>query len=346
LSTAPPAPAANPLLLGHEAAEAIWLRAWRSGRLPHGWLLTGPMGVGKATLAYRMARRLLAGDRAATEPPAADSGLFRMIAHGGHPDLHVLSPDSSGRKLRPEIKVDEVRAIQEKLYATSAMGGARILLVDAADELNRNAANALLKLLEEPPAAHFLLLVCHRPGALPRTIASRCAQLRLRPLPQALVEEGLLRLGPELPAGRDRLLASLADGSLGRAFDLEAQGWPEAYAALLATLEQAGGADPLPIAEQLAAIGRQQGFPVAVDLLGGLIRRAARIAAGAALAVPLVPDEPARLRALGPGLDRWVGLWDKLGASAGQTEGLNLDPLQTFLGLVQGIGGGAAAAAR
>jgi DNA polymerase-3 subunit delta' len=336
----PPPPAANPLLLGHATEEAVWLRALRSGRLPHAWLILGPRGVGKATLAYRLARRLLAGDRGAGEPPGPESAVFRMVAHRSHPDLHVLAPDrEASRKLRPEIRVEAARDALEPLYATSAFGGARVLLVDAADELNRSAANALLKLLEEPPPALVLLLICQRPGLVPATIASRCAKLRLRPLPRDLVLEGLRRLAPALAEERRARLAELAGGSIGRALELEALGWPEAYAELVQAIEAGatGDGDALAVAEKLAELGRQHGFPHAVALLAELVHRAARVAAGAVPAVELVPEEAPRLRGLGLGLDRWTRLWEKLAAAAGQAEALNLDPLQTFLGLVHGI---------
>ena len=144
--------------------------------MPHAWLLRGPRGVGKATLAYRFARRLLAGDdhaRAATDPTHP---VFRMVANKAHPDLRVLERVVNPKtgKLSKDILVDQVRYADEAMYATAARAGRKVLLVDPADELNTSGANALLKLLEEPPASVVILLVCQRPGLLPRR-SSRAA---------------------------------------------------------------------------------------------------------------------------------------------------------------------------
>jgi len=228
----PPAPSANPHLLGHAAAERAWLAAWRAGRLPHAWLLAGPRGVGKATLAYRLARAYLAG--LSKEPtwndPAAP--VFRMVASRGHPDLVVLEP-ATGKGKGGLWKVGEVRGALEGLYRTSSTGR-RICLIDEADAvLNDEGENALLKVLEEPPRGLVFLLVAQRPGRLLRTIHSRCAALHLAPLPEPLVEEGLRRLLPDRdPAGLPRL-AELGEGSIGRALEMEALDWAGGYAALL-----------------------------------------------------------------------------------------------------------------
>jgi DNA polymerase-3 subunit delta' len=241
--TEPPAPAANPYLVGHAVAERAWLTAWRSGRLPHAWLLAGPRGVGKATLAYRLARAYLAGRgaEAAWNDPTAP--VFRMVASRGHPDLVVLEP-ATGKGKNGLWKVGDVRDALEGLYRTSTTGR-RVCLIDEADTvLNEEGENALLKVLEEPPPGLVFLLVAQRSGGLLRTIQSRCAALRLAPLPEALVEEGLRRLVPDRdPADLPRL-AELGEGSIGRALELGALDWTGAYAALLdafATARDEGG---------------------------------------------------------------------------------------------------------
>jgi DNA polymerase-3 subunit delta' len=177
-------------LVGHARAELVVLEGLRSRRLAHAWLIAGPEGVGKATFAYRMARFVLAGPdpfgRAARatslEIPASDPAA-RRIAAGAHPDLFLLERTiGSTGKLRTEITVDDARRATAFLQATSGEGGWKVLIVDAADELNRNAANALLKIIEEPPGRSLVLLVAHVPARLPATILSRCRRLRLDPL--------------------------------------------------------------------------------------------------------------------------------------------------------------------
>ena len=182
-----PAPRDNPELYGQDAALAVLGRALASGRLAHGWLLTGPPGIGKATLAFRFARALLAGPDAidARLSLRPDHPVFRQVARASIPISTVLEAERDPRtgRLRSEITVDAVRAATASLQMTAAAGGYRVAMVDGAESMNRNAANALLKTLEEPPARSVLILVSHRPGSLAATIRSRCAKLRLSPLP-------------------------------------------------------------------------------------------------------------------------------------------------------------------
>ena len=192
------APRENPDLLGHEHTERELRRLAEGGRLPHALLLTGPRGIGKATLAFRLTRFLLAqpADR-------ADSGLvvdpasnaFRRVASGGHADLLTVERayDPRRRRLRSDIIVEDVREISGFMRLTAAEEGWRIVIVDSAEEMNRNAANALLKILEEPPHRALLLLISHSPGQLLPTIRSRCRRCPLAALPQPLVVELLER---------------------------------------------------------------------------------------------------------------------------------------------------------
>lgn len=345
MTSSHPPPAANPLLIGQARAEEVLLRAIHRGRLPHAWLFRGPAGIGKATLAYRFARRLLAG--AAHEDAAAnpDHAVFRMVAHGAHPDLRVLQRAANPRngKLLKEISVEQVREADAALHATAAQARHKVLVVDAADELSSSAANALLKLVEEPPAGVVLVLVCQRRGLLPATIISRCAQLNLVPLAREQVLEGLGRLAPALTPDRAALLAELAGGSLGRAIELETTGWIERYAELLAslTLGRSGEAARLALTTRLDSLIGSLGFRGTADLMAFLLRRLAQLEAGRPPAVELAPDEVATLRSLstGRGLDRWVALWEKLSALALRVESVNLDPLSAILQLVHGICG-------
>ena len=190
-------------LFGHGDAEAAFLDAFRSGRLHHAWLIVGPKGIGKATLAYRIARYLfefpdqadptiqLHGDLS-TDPagPAA-----ARVAAEAHPNLLVLKRpyDDKNKRLKTEIPVDEVRRTQGFFGTTAAEEGWRVCIIDSADDLNRNAANALLKTLEEPTDRGLYLIVCHNPGRLLATIRSRCRTLRLKPLEDQALERALSR---------------------------------------------------------------------------------------------------------------------------------------------------------
>jgi DNA polymerase-3 subunit delta' len=231
----------NPSLIGHTEAEATLLAAVASGRLPHAWLLLGPKGIGKATLAFRFARYLLSGlgeavkaeagpslfgddEPAAAAPPQSlaldpDHPIFRRIAAKGHADLMVLDADlATGRST--VIPADAIRTLGPFLHQTAGEGGRRVVIVDALDELNPTGANALLKLVEEPPAGAVLILVAHSMARVLPTIRSRCRTLRLAPLTTADVEAVLAEQAPtEDPAARAQA-AHLAEGSPGRALAL------------------------------------------------------------------------------------------------------------------------------
>ena len=341
------APHANPLLFGHAFAEQVMLRAWVKGSLPHAWLLRGPRGIGKATLAYRFARRLLAGpnhERAATDP---DEPVFRMVANKAHPDLRVLERVVNPKtgKLAREILIDQVRQVEEALHGTAARAGHKVLVIDAADELNLPGANALLKLLEEPPSGTVLLLICQRPSNLPRTILSRCMQLPLTPLSGPELLRGLAVMAPELREERRVLLAGLAGGSVGQALEMEAAGWLDRYAELVKGLAEAQGsiAARVTLAGNLVRGNDGGGFRSTAELVGFALRRLAVLQAGRPPARELFAGELALLHGLaaGRGLDRWVALWDKLTALAGRVDQLNLDPVQATLQVVQAICGAA-----
>lgn len=230
-------PRANPDLIGHAHAEKAILAAIASGRLPHAWLLLGPKGVGKTTLAFRFARYLLAHPPGAAEegpglfgsdaPPALPSSLFvdpagpvfRRTVSGGHADLLVLD-ESSATGRTSQIPVEAVRSLGPFLHQTAGEGGRRIVIIDALDEINSAGANALLKLLEEPPSGAVLILVAHSLARVLPTIRSRCRLLRLGPLPEADVRAVLQQQAPDAPAGELAEAAALSLGSPGKALAL------------------------------------------------------------------------------------------------------------------------------
>jgi DNA polymerase III subunit delta' len=221
-----PHPRAADVLFGHAGAEAALLAAYRSGRVPHAFLILGPKGIGKATLAYRFARFVLANaDPAAPQVAAANSlaldkdhPVARRIAAQAQPDLLVLerTPNEKG-VLRQQIAVDDVRRTVSFFGSTAGEGGWRIAIVDAVDELNRSSANALLKVLEEPPQRGLLLLVSHSAARVPPTLRSRCRAIALRPLAESDVAAALAAAAG-LAAGDPQVAAAAAasDGSVAR----------------------------------------------------------------------------------------------------------------------------------
>jgi DNA polymerase-3 subunit delta' len=199
-------PSENPVLTGHAEAAAAVAGAYKAGKLPHGLLLAGPRGIGKATLAFHVAHHLLAHPNAERAPqmlavPDPTSALFRQIAMGAHPGiLHLTRPfNDKTKKFATLLTVDEIRRVNRFLSMTSHDGSFRVVIVDSADDMNVNAANALLKNLEEPPSRTVFLLMTHSPGSLLPTIRSRCQMIRLQPLSDGEVEATLRRLGMPLP---------------------------------------------------------------------------------------------------------------------------------------------------
>ncbi len=214
---------------GSSNAEMNLLDAHRAGRLHHAWLLTGPEGIGKATLAYRFARFLLAHPDPASAIVQSATSLFvgaehpvsGQVARLSHQDLSVVRRGltKDRKSLRTEISVDEVRDALSVFRTTAGAGGWRIVIVDAADDLNRSSANALLKMLEEPPARSIFILVAHRPGQLLPTIRSRCRTLRIPALTQIMVQEGIKRITGVDEASAVEAAAQ-SEGSMRQALDL------------------------------------------------------------------------------------------------------------------------------
>ncbi|MBV9655558.1 MAG: DNA polymerase III subunit delta', partial [Acetobacteraceae bacterium] len=300
------------------------------GRMHHAWLLTGPEGVGKATLAFRFARRLLAG--VPGEPslfldPAQP--VFRRVAAGSHADLRTVERawDDKKKRWRSEIVVDAVRAASEFLRLTPAEGGWRVVVVDGAENLNRNAANALLKVLEEPPSRAVLLLTCAAPGRLLPTVRSRCRRLGLAPLAPAAMADALAAFRPDLPLSERDALAAIAEGSPGRALLLaEEEGLRLAQLVddvLTGLPAAARPKNPYEIAD---ALGRSDtAFGTFMELLRASVATAVREAARGR-------SDAARNRLLaGRSLDAWGEVWQGLSRLQDETERFNLDKRQAVL---------------
>jgi len=244
-----------------------------------------------------------------------DHPVFHRVAAGSHADLLTVSVGvmQDGRP-RSEIVVDDVRAVAEFFSKTSAEGGWRVAIIDGADLMNRNAANALLKVLEEPPARSLLLLVAHAPGRVLPTILSRCRRLALRPLDDALVDAFIAARHGDASAEDRQIAVALAEGSPGRAAELIEKDGVELYRQILALMSRLPRLDHAglnALADEIAGRGGEEAFRQFTMLFGGLLTRAARAAGGAPhMALPMEAEILARLGRMAS-LDRWFEVWEK-----------------------------------
>ncbi|MDA1132038.1 MAG: DNA polymerase III subunit delta' [Proteobacteria bacterium] len=344
-------------LTGHAAAESALRTAWQSGRMPHAWLLGGPRGIGKATLAYRFTRAVLASGRtglfAGTPewevPPGHE--VFRWIANEAHPDLHVVAPsvDSRTGKLREGIVVDDARRIADFFSRTAADGGWRVAIVDAADELNVAAANALLKAVEEPPDRGLVLIVCHRPGIVLPTIRSRCRVLPMGRLSDAEVAAVLSRQWPELEPAVAAGLVVMAEGSPGRAIDLGESDGFGLYADLVAMLGRLPEHDTALMhrfADRIARRDAARAFRTLADLPAWWVARLVRWGAAQPPASEAAPGEINTFERLLPRLSlaQWTAVWETLSRDAARAQSRNLDRKQAALLLLTTLAEAAGAA--
>ncbi|MBK8175734.1 MAG: DNA polymerase III subunit delta' [Rhodospirillales bacterium] len=350
-----PHPRSSPDLIGHDAAWARVSRWIERDQLPQALLICGPRGIGKATLAYRVARVLLGGARGGglAGTGSADGGAqetqeSRWIVSATHPDLLSIERafDETRGRIRAEIIVDDVRRIATFLSSSPAMGGWRLVIVDSADEMNRNAANALLKTLEEPSDKCLILLIAHRPALVSATIRSRCRRLLLQPLSNDVLQLLAGQFLPEMAREDIAGLCALADGSIGRVLQFARHGGLASERALRGFFTDVSNLPGIPgaTANTLLAFAADpplpvddEGFGVAMEVLFWWLRRIAEAASR---------DESGRERGGGDDrvgdtallralcarapLDRWLQVWDKSQQLAQSAAAGNLDRAQVL----------------
>ncbi len=341
-------------LFGQDAAQAAFLQAAESGRLHHAWLLTGPRGIGKATLAWRIARHLAAREDAdaggglfgdAPPPPSLempeDHPVWRRSLALAEPRISLCRRawDPKAKRLMTRISVDEIRRLKSAFALSAADGGWRAAIIDSADEMNREAQNALLKLLEEPPKNTVLLLVCHQPARLLPTIRSRCRELRLLPLSAEDLARALHQA--EQPIEEVEILHRLSNGAPGDAVRLLAGDGPALYRSILEIVGQAPRMDIGAIGALAArCVGATNAprYDAVIRLLPLLLARLAR--AGCGQDADLLPEEATLAARLSPDIVTargWAETQQQITERADYARSVNLDPEQVILDMFLAI---------
>ncbi|MDI1226914.1 MAG: DNA polymerase III subunit delta' [bacterium] len=342
-------PKSNPDLLGHEAVEAALLADFNAGRMPHALILSGPSGIGKATLAYRIARFLFkqgggqeAGLFGEPEKPStlhvsAEDPVFRRVVSGGHADLVVVERelDEKKGKLKQDIPVDSVRDIKHKLHSKAAEGGWRVAIVDSAEYLNATGQNALLKVLEEPPSKTLLILTTSQPGSFLPTIRSRCRMVNMDPLPPATLAKLLEKFIPTIGDGEKDAISRYAEGSIGQALQFYADGGMALYGELLKTVSTIPALDIVALHNNAEKLSREeQKYETCRAILTGWCQRLAQVEARGTRVTDMMPGDGVILQKL---LDQFpprhfLLTWEKMSQMFRQAEWSNLDKRQALIG--------------
>ncbi len=314
-------------ILGHDAAISALLAAAAGPRMHHGWILSGPEGIGKAGLAHDFALRLLAEAAGPPPPPGLavpqDHPIARLFAAGTHPDFVSLSRlvkedkgEASEVKLARNISVDQIRGLQRLLNIRPSLSDRRVVVIDAADDLERGAANALLKSLEEPPPGLIFLLVAHAPGRLLPTIRSRCRMLPMQPLDEATMRVALRRVMPDTDSAEIGAMVRAGAGSPGRALGFAGLGLDEIDQRLsrIATTGDPDNSERLALSRTLALKAARPRYDV-------FLRRA-----------PAFIATEAKRRS-GPALADAISAWEAATQIAASAAILSLDPSATVFAL-------------
>lgn len=344
-----PRPRETDGLYGHDSAQAELAAAFASGRMHHAWLMTGPEGIGKATLAYRFARHALATpaerDASGSLDVPAGSTAARQVRALSHPGLLVIRRpyDLKAKRFRASIPIEEVRTLRAFLGHTAGAGAWRVVIVDTVDELNINGQNALLKSVEEPPARTVFLLLSAEPGRLLPTIRSRCRGLTLAPLGsldlrRAVAQAHSATGKPPLPDDDWPMLEKLAAGSVRRALSFasgEMLGLSKTVDGLLSALPRVDWAAGNALAEQLGPAQAEQKFEMFHELLLG---RIAALVRARTVDAADAGDRALSLRLIADGdLASWAELWETLAAKKAEADALNLDRRTLVLNAIAGL---------
>ncbi len=338
-------PRDNSYLLGHEEAENFLLEAWKNNSLHNSWLFSGVEGIGKATLAYKFARFLLSADTSRKDQYVSldvspDNQVFKLVSNNAHPDLKIIERDytdadrrkiikaiKDGEQLSGEemqglkrsafIRVDDVRTINEFLSKKSSQDGWRVVIVDSIDDMNTASANAILKILEEPPHQTVLLLISHNPNRLLPTIKSRCAKLLLKPLNDANLGSLLRRYRPGLSEPEIKGLVEIGSGSIGKTLNYADNDALGKYEKLKKIVTSGSG---FKLAELLsfcdAAVADEDNYYLVQSLILKLIHQLIRE----------VPD-----------IENLARSWDDAIKTFSETDSLNLDRKQALLTVITNL---------
>ncbi|MEH6404963.1 MAG: DNA polymerase III subunit delta' [Sneathiella sp.] len=335
-------------LIGHEAAETTFLDSYNSGRFHHAWLITGVKGVGKASFAYRAAKFLLStnddGGGMFGPPETLDSPskhpALALIQAESHPGLTVLRRryDPKGKKLFKVIRINDVRALSSFFGLKSSDGGWRVVIVDTVDDMNVSAANAFLKILEEPPAQTIFLLLSHTPAGLLPTIRSRCRMLPLRPLSAKDVQQIVTPHAPEIDQDKLEILTSLAEGSPGKAISLLQAGGLEVFMSILDLFQSYPSFDPTKLHGLADIVAKKDGegtYRIFCELFPWWLSRLVRAASIGFDQMPLVTGEQKIMEKLiaSHRPDFWVDKWEASNYLIGRADSINLDRKQVVLNL-------------
>lgn len=345
-----PHPRETAHLFGQDDAATAFLSARNASRMHHAWIISGPQGIGKATLAWRLARFTLSVDDTGQSGPFEpehlfidpSTPLFRRVVALGEPRIALLRRNwnTDTKKFRNDITVDDVRKLKSFFTLSAADGGWRVAIVDAADDLNKAAANALLKLLEEPPQNTLFFLITHQPGRLLPTIKSRC-----RTLPCEKLSADALSLaldGAGIPVEPDMSqLREIADGSVGEAINLLRHDGEELYASIIATLGTMPRLDRgrvLDISDACAQRGKEHIYKLTLRLILLALSRLAKTGATGTELAEAAPGERTVMTGLSQNITdgrKWAELAQHIATRTSHATSVNLDPagviLDTFL---------------
>lgn len=328
-------------LYGHQEAQAQLLKDMASGKLAHGWIFSGGEGIGKATLAYRFARALLAGSNTLDMSP--DHPVFRRVVAGSHTDLLVVEPlyDPKKDEKNQIIPVEQAREIAEFLSLTPGESERRVVIIDPADALNNNSANAILKILEEPPPQAVLILISHNSGRLLPTIRSRCRTLKLKPLDEDDFSHVMRQIAPGNAAEYIHTLGILSNFAPGVAFSLHEMEAVESYARLLDVMAGLPQLDAQKLHAFADAIGSgtvHSNWRMFTQLMLCLLSRATKFSVGSGV-TPVSKEEGAVLAKMGDlhPAAVWAAKWQQAMDQFLLAEKLHLDYKQVTITYIHSL---------